>query len=173
MNNIAFLAFRYFYLIGFLLFSSSVCNAGALDVTKFVWDIVKDGAKVDVSTKHVNAIPTGASLADFTWQGPVVFQEVYEKKSWLGYDMVKFTMTVSWQYDGNYIANFTVDPDGFVDLSENVNISVETLDATINSDGVAELPYRIYFKERHALSGSKMVVYKGVAYGNGGGRGGF
>jgi hypothetical protein len=155
-------------------FSVSESRAeGALAATELVWDIIKDGGEVSTSSTKVHAIKEGTSVRDYDWKPETaVYEERFHLTTWLGFDAVDFTVRINWRYDGTYIGNFTVDASGFADIMEKVDISVETLDATIQN-GVVELPYRIRFKARNRIAGTTMETYAGVAYGDGGGRGGW
>jgi hypothetical protein len=146
----------------------------ALDVAKFTWDIIKDGAKLDVSGKVVNVLPQGATRNDFSgWQGPISFDEFYhELSSWLEVDLANFTLTIQWEYNGQYIANFNVITNGWVDVLSNVDIRVETLEGRYNSADVAELPYHLEVQFHNLTGGTKLTTLRGVAVGDGSGRSG-
>ncbi|ADG20851.1 hypothetical protein [Paraburkholderia atlantica] len=143
----------------------------ALDVTKFFWDIFKDGAKLSTSSTRVNAIPQGSTVQDFQdWQGPVSYAEHYEELSFLfNSDICNFTLTPSWQYNGQYIANFTVDVDGTLDVLSSLDVRAETSEATYDDDDVAQLPYRINVTFHNVTGGTRQTTFKGIARGDGGG----
>jgi hypothetical protein len=143
--------------------------AGILDTAKFVWDIIKDGAKLDVSDRTVSALPAGKSKADLTgWTGPVSFSEQFEEVStWFGSDLANLTLTANWEYNGQYIANFNVIVDGSVDVLSNVDVTATTLEASLNTDDVVEMQYRIAVVFKNLTGGTKRRTYTALARGDG------
>jgi hypothetical protein len=143
-----------------------------LDTARFVWDVVKDGAKLEVEGKVVTVVPKGTTKEDHShWEGPVSYPENYhEVSSLLGVDLANFTLTANWEYNGVYIANFNVLAEGTVDVLSSLDVKAETLQAHLNDDGVAELPYHIHITFKNLTGGAQRKTYRAVAAGNGAGR---
>lgn len=142
-----------------------------LDTAKFAWDVVKDGVKVD-GGKTVNVLPAGTTMMDFQdWQGPVSFDETFEEVSFLfGSPVADFVLTTAWEFNGAYIGNFHLRAEGTVQLLSSIDVSITTLEAHMNEDDVAELPYEITVVFRNLTSGTRRKIIRAVATGQGGGR---
>src|SRR5579885_2661193 len=111
--------------------------SAALETAKFFWDVIKDGAKVNVEGKVVSVLPKGTTKDDFSgWQGPISYQEKYDELSFLF----------------------------------NVDVSVTTLEAQMNDDDIAELPYHIDVTFHNVTGGTKRTTFRALARGDGGGQ---
>lgn len=144
-----------------------------LEITKMAWDVMKDGSKVTVEGKTVNAIPKGSNPDDFSWSGPASYTETYTgEKTLLGFDTAEVVLTLAWLYDGKHIANFRVDADSKITLGFTVDIRVETDNAYFNGDGIVELPYRAIITWNNKIGNTSRTTYKGVVRGDGLGRSG-
>lgn len=143
----------------------------ALDTAKFVFDLIKDGGKLTSSGNTVNALPKDTAVQDISdWQGPTNYTEKYEQLSAIfKSELADFTLTASWLYSGQYIANFTVDADGTVDVLSSVDITVRTMEAYYDDDGVVQLPYEIQVTFHNLTGGTQRVTYREIARGDGGG----
>jgi hypothetical protein len=146
--------------------------SAALETAKFFWDVIKDGAKVNVEGKVVSVLPKGTTKDDFSgWQGPISYQEKYDELSFLfKSELADFTLTANWEYNGQYIANFNVIAEGTVDVLSNVDVSVTTLEAQMNDDDIAELPYHIDVTFHNVTGGTKRTTFRALARGDGGGQ---
>lgn len=145
--------------------------SAVLDTAKFVWQIFKDGAKLEVDTTTVTVVPGGATRDEFSgWQGPISFPEKYEELSFLfESELADFTLTPNWEYNGQYIANFNVLVEGTLDVLSNLSVTATTLEARMNDDDVAELPYYIDVVFHNLTGGTKRKTYRAIARGDGGG----
>ena len=145
--------------------------SGALNTAKFAWDVIKDGGRVEVEGKVVNVLPKEATKDDFSgWQGPISFQEKYEQLSFLfNSELADFTLTANWEYNGQYISNFNVMAEGTVDVLSNIDVRITTLEAHMNEDDVAELPYHIDVTFHNLTGGTKRTTFRAIARGDGGG----
>ncbi|GGP24890.1 hypothetical protein [Silvimonas amylolytica] len=143
-----------------------------LDTAKFVWEIMKDGAKLTTAGQTVNLLPQGTNVSDISnWQGPVSYPEYYDQLSAIFEStLAAFTLTANWQYNGTYIANFNVLVEGSLDVLSTLDVSATTLAGSFADDGVAELPYQIAVVFKNVIGGSRETVFRGVARGDGGGR---
>src|SRR5258708_6350069 len=141
----------------------------ALDTAKFFWDVIKDGLKVQGKT--VSVLPKGSTMMDLQgWKGPTSYSEFYDQLSFLfGEKIVDFTLTVSWNYNDEYIGNFKVTADGKVELLSSLDVSVSTDEAYRNDDGVVQLPYAIQLTFRNITGGTQNTTLKAIASGDGGG----
>jgi len=78
--------------------------------------------------KSVSVVPKGSTIPDFQdQQGPVSYEEHFDEVSSLFGDFLSetiadFSLTITWMYNGKYIANFRVCVEGEVVLGSNVNI---------------------------------------------------
>jgi hypothetical protein len=144
----------------------------ALEATRFVWDVIKDGGKLNVDSKAVNVLPTGTTRNDFRgWQGPVSYPEKYEELSSLfKSELADFTLTASWEYTGQYIANFIVAVEGTVDVLSSVDVKVTTFDARFGDDDVVELPYHLDVTFHNIAGGTRRTTFRALARGDGGGQ---
>jgi hypothetical protein len=145
--------------------------SAALETAQFVWDIIKDGGKLQVDGKSVDALPKGSTRDDFNgWQGPVSYPEKYERLSFLfGSELADFTLTSNWEYNGQYIANFNVMVDGTVDVLSSIDVKASTLEARMNDDDIAELPYHIDVTFHNVTGGTRRTTFRAIARGDGGG----
>jgi hypothetical protein len=144
--------------------------SAVLEATKFFWEVIKDGAKVDVRETTVSVLPKGASKDDFGGWKWTSFSEKYEELSFLfESELADFTLTAEWEYNGEYIANFHVTADGTVDVLSNINIAVNTFEAEIDDEGVAQLPYHVTVQFHNLTGGTRRKTFKAVARGDGGG----
>ena len=143
-----------------------------LDTVKLFWEVIKDGAKLTTAGNTVTVLPKGSSMMEFTgWQGPVSFPEKYEELSAIfESELADFTLTPNWQFNGQYVANFNVIVDGTLDVLSNLDISVTTLEATLDNDGVVELPYHLNVRFHNLTGGTKSKTYRAIARGDGCGR---
>jgi hypothetical protein len=142
-----------------------------LDTAKFAWDLIKDGGKLTSSNTTVNVLPQGTGMQDIGgWQGPASYSEKYEQLSAIfESSLADFTLTASWQYNGQYIGNFHVVADGTVDVLSSVDVSVQTYEGTYDDGGVAQLPYDIQVQFHNLTGGTQRVTYSEMARGDGGG----
>jgi hypothetical protein len=142
-----------------------------LDTAKFVWDVIKDGAKVNVSGTTVSVLPQGTRKSDLSaWSGPVSYPEKYDELSFLFQsELADFTITPNWEYNGQYIANFNVLVEGTVDVLSSADITVTTLEASFNADDVVEMPYHIEVSFRNVTGGTRRKTYRALARGDGSG----
>jgi hypothetical protein len=145
--------------------------AGELDTSKFIWDILTFGGKLDVSNVNVDVLPRGATKTDFNdWQGPVSYPESFDVESWVFHTgLADLTFTPRWEYNGQYIANFNVVVEGSVAKLTNVSVKVETFDGSFDKSGVAKMEYHIIVDFDNIAAGLKSATYKAVARGDGGG----
>ncbi|MBV8054146.1 MAG: hypothetical protein JO071_02780 [Deltaproteobacteria bacterium] len=143
-----------------------------LDTAKFLWDIFKDGAKLNTSSTTVSVVPKGSAVADVPgWQGPVSYPEKYQELSFLFQSNIcDFTLTPTWQYNGQYIANFTVLVDGTLDVLSSLDVKASTNEASYDGDDIVELPYQIDVMFHNVTGGTKNTTFRGIARGDGGGR---
>ena len=146
--------------------------SAVLETAKLVWDVMKDGAKLSTSGNTVTVLPKGTSMMDFAgWQGPVSFPEKYEELSAIfESDLADFTLSPNWQFNGQYIANFNVIVDGTLDVLSNLDVSVTTFEASLDDDGVVELPYHIDVRFHNITGGTKATTFRAIGRGDGGGR---
>lgn len=145
--------------------------SAALDTAKFVWEILKDGGKSELAGKTVDVLPRGMTKDDVGgWLGPVSFDERYEELSAIFQsELAEFRLTTEWEYNGQYIANFNVVADGTVDVLSSVTVTVTTLEAHMNDDDIAELPYRIEVVFHNVIGGTRRTTFKAKALGDGSG----
>jgi hypothetical protein len=145
--------------------------SAALETAKFVWDVFKDGAQLDVEGKVVNVLPKNTRKDDFSgWLGPVAFSENYQELSFLfRSELADFTLTASWEFNGQYIANFNVLVEGTVDVLSSVSVRVTTLQAQMNDANIAELPYHIDVTFHNVTGGTRRKTYRALARGDGSG----
>lgn len=142
-----------------------------LESARFVWDIIKDGGKVETEGKVVNVLPKGKTKDDFDgWKGPISYQERFEALSFLSEDRVaEFAFIANWEFNGKYISNFNILVEGRVDVLSNIDVKATTLEAHINEEGMAELPYHIEVTFHNLTGGTKRTTYRAVARGDGSG----
>lgn len=148
-----------------------MADSPLLDTMKFAFDLIKDGGKLTSSGTTVNLLPQGSTVQDIDgWQGPVSYSEKYEQLSAIFQSpLADFTLTASWQYNGQYICNFHVIADGTVDVLSSVDVSVQTDEGTYDGGGVAQLPYEIQVQFHNLTGGTQRVTYRELARGDGGG----
>jgi hypothetical protein len=140
-----------------------------LEVGQFVFDILKNGARVTVQQGLVNVLPQGLSKQDLTgWQGPVSFPEQFEEESILGFSVADFRIAANWEFNGQFIANFNVIADGTIDPLSNLDITVTALQASFDGE-VAVMPYHIDLKFHNVTSGTALKTFRAKARGDGGG----
>jgi len=116
-------------------------------------------------------VPKGQTVQDISgWQGPVSYPEKYQELSAIFQsDIADFTLTPTWQYNGQYIANFTVLVDGTLDVLSSLDVHATTLEASYDSDDIVQLPYQIDVKFHNVTGGTKLTTFRGMARGDGGG----
>ena len=152
----------------------------ALDVTKFLWSVLKDGAPVvDVTNKRVNALPEGRSKSDLPgpWQTASYTEHLVEVDmlasvaSALGLDpdTINYNVTTVWDYNGQYINDFHVSASGSVQVFSNISIDVQTYDADQDDNDVVRMKYDLICMLSNLTGGSKRVVIHALARGDGGG----
>ena len=143
-----------------------------LEATNMIWDVIKDGAKLNVEGKTVNVLPKGSTMDDCNgWEGPVSYEDKFEELSAIFQsELADFTLRANWEYNGQYIANFNVMAEGTVDVLSNVDIRVTTLESRMNKNQVAELPYHIDVTFKNITGGSRRRTYRALARGDGGGQ---
>jgi hypothetical protein len=146
--------------------------SAVLDTAKFVWDVMKDGAKLTTAGNTVTVVPQGTSMMDFgRWDGPVSFPEKYEQLSAIfESELADFTLTPNWQFNGQYIANFNVLVEGTLDVLSSLDVTVTTFEASLDGDGVVELPYHIDVRFKNVTGGTRATTYRAIGRGDGGGR---
>ena len=144
----------------------------ALDTAKLIWDVLKDGAKTDVSGTTVSVVPKGTTVADYTdWQGPTSYAEGLDKLGWFGEKLVDFVLSAQWQYNGTYIKDFNVIVDiDSLDPLWSVSVSITTMEGYYNADGIAELPYHMDVTVHGLVNGTQRTTFRAIACGDGGGR---
>ena len=143
-----------------------------LDTAKFVWDVMKDGMKINAGTA-VNVMPQGTTRESLGgWNdNPVGFPEKFEELSfWFDSPVADLTITPNWNYNMEYIYGFNVMVEGTVDVLSNVDVTVTTFPGYIADDGVAELPYHIDVVFKNLTSGTQRKTIRAIARGDGGGR---
>ena len=142
-----------------------------LDTAKFIWDVIKDGAKASVAGTTVSVLPQGTRKSDLTgWTGPVSYPEKYDELSFLFQsELVDFTITPNWEFNGQYIANFNVLVEGTVDVLSSADIVITTLEASFNADDVVEMPYHIDVSFHNVTGGTRRKTYRALARGDGSG----
>jgi hypothetical protein len=145
--------------------------AAVLDTAKFVWDIIKDGAKTEFDGKTISVLPQGSTMSDLQgWQGPVSFAEHYEELSAIfESELADFTLTANWEYNGQYIGNFNVMAEGTVDVLSSISVRVTTREAHLNADEVVELPYTIDVTFHNVTGGTRKTTFRALARGDGSG----
>ena len=146
--------------------------SAVLDTAKVVWEVMKDGAKLSTAAKSVNVLPKDTSMMDFGgWEGPVSFPEKYEQLSAIfESELADFTLTPNWQFNGQFIANFNVLVEGTLDVLSSLDVTVTTFEASLDADGIVELPYHIDVRFKNVTGGMRATAYRAVARGDGGGR---
>jgi hypothetical protein len=101
----------------------------------------------------------------------VSFPEKYEELSAIfESELADFTLSPNWQFNGQYIANFNVIVDGTLDVLSNLDVSVTTFEASLDGDGIVELPYHIDVRFHNITGGTKSTTFRAIARGDGGGR---
>ena len=145
-----------------------------LDAAKFVFDVMKDGARVTVQQETVDVLPRGKTKLDLSgWQGPVSFPEQFEEESILGFSLADFRIAANWEFNGQFIANFNVLVDGTIDPLSSVDVTVTTFqanfDGDVNEGGVAVMPYHIDVKFHNITGGTELRTFRAKARGDGGG----
>jgi hypothetical protein len=127
---------------------------------------------LNTSANTVSVVPKGSTVADVSgWQGPVSYPEKYQELSAIFQsDICDFTLTPTWQYNGQYIANFTVLVDGTLDVLSSLDVKASTTEASYDNGDVVELPYQINVTFHNVTGGTKNTIFRGVARGDGGGR---
>lgn len=153
----------------------------ALDTAKFVLDVVKAGQPtVNVARNRVTVLPQGTTKRDLPgpWQRSAVTEylreysmlgEYVEELGLPGGRTIDYAVTVAWDYDGQYISEFHVSASGTVQVFSNLDITVETFEATYDSDDVVEMNYDIVCTISNLTGGSKRLVIHAQARGDGGG----
>jgi hypothetical protein len=139
-----------------------------LDTAKFVFDVIKDGLKVDGKT--VSVLPVGKTMLDLQgWQGPVTFTEFRDQLSLIfQVPIIDLALTAQWMFNGEYIGNFKVTTDGTVNFPSTADISVSTDEAFRDADGVVQLPYALQVTFRNPTSGTQHSTITALARGDGG-----
>lgn len=152
----------------------------ALDATKFLFSVLKDGAPVvDVTNRRVNAFPAGQTKADLSgpWQTASYTERLVEVAMLAGLvqalgldpDTINYAVTTVWDYNGQYISDFHVSASGTVQVFSNLSIDVQTYDADEDDDGVVMMKYDLICMLSNLTGGSKRVVIHALARGDGGG----
>lgn len=146
--------------------------SAVLDTAKFVWDVMKDGARLSTAGTTVTVLPKDTTMMDYPgWQGPVSFPEKYEQLSAIfESELADFTLTPNWQFNGQYIANFNVLVEGTLDVLSSLDVTVTTFEASLDGEGVVELPYHIDVRFKNVVGGTRATTYRAVGRGDGGGR---
>jgi hypothetical protein len=148
--------------------------------SKAVFDILKDGAPVvSVQNVKVSVLPQGAAKADLPgpWQTASYSEHLKQVDSFasivsaLGFDvnLIDYTVTTVWDYNGNYISDFHVNAAGTVQVFSNLSITVETYDASYDASGVAQMNYDLICTLSNISSGSQRITISAQARGDGGG----
>jgi hypothetical protein len=152
----------------------------ALDTTKFFWDVLVNGKpKVDVQDTRVSALPENTKKRDLPgpWQRAAYSEHLQEKEGLasiieaLGMDpnLLDYTVTATWDYNGQYISEFHLSAAGTVQPFEDLSVSVQTFEADYSDDDVVRMNYDIICMINNITAGSKRVVIHAQAWGNGGG----
>jgi hypothetical protein len=144
-----------------------------LEVGKFIFDVMKDGARVTVQQETVDVLPNGQKKFDLSgWQGPVSFPEQFQEESILGFSLADFRIAANWEFNGQFIANFNVIVDGTIDPLSSLDVAVTAFQASFEgdvNDGVAVMPYHIDLKFHNITGGTELRTFRAKARGDGGG----
>jgi hypothetical protein len=122
--------------------------------------------------KAVTVVPQGSSMMDFTnWKGPVSLVQRTEGLSKIfENDLADLAVTSTWQFNGQFIGNFNVVVDGTLDVLKRLGVVVTTFPASLDGDGVVELPYQIAVRFDNGKDVGRSTTFRAVARGDGGSR---
>jgi hypothetical protein len=148
--------------------------------SKTFFDILKDGAPItNIQNVKVSVLPQGATKADLPgpWQTASYAEQLNQVEEFasvlsaLGFDvnLIDYTVTAVWDYNGQYISDFRVNASGSVQVFSSLNISVQTYDADYDEHGVAQMNYDLICILSNLTGGSRRVTISAQARGDGGG----
>jgi hypothetical protein len=127
--------------------------------------------QVTLHSTTIDVLPDGTAASDLTgWQDGAATEQFEAVKSLLGFEMVNLSITTRWRFNGEFISQFRVTVDGFIDKTHEVDITVSVLSQTLsNDDGVAEIVYEVALLDSHLLSGTNRASFRAKVTGDGGG----
>lgn len=127
--------------------------------------------QVTLHSDTVDVLPDGTAASDLSgWQDATVTEQFEAVKSLLGFDMVNLSISTHWRFNGEFISQFRVTVEGFIDKTHEVDITVSVLSKTLsNDDGVAEIVYEVALVDSQLFSGSNRASFRAKVTGDGGG----
>jgi hypothetical protein len=127
--------------------------------------------QVTLHSSSVDVLPEGTSASDLSgWQDGSVTETFEAVKSLLGFEMVNLDITARWSFNAEFISQFRVTVDGFVDKTHEVDVSVAVLSTNErNGQGVAELVYEVTLVDSQLFSGNNRASFRAMVTGDGGG----
>jgi hypothetical protein len=132
---------------------------------------IRSMGQVTVHSSPVDVLPEGVRAGELSGWKDASATEIFEAaKSLLGYEMVDLAITTRWRFNDEFISQFRVTVDGYIDKTHDVDITVAIVSQTLsNSDGVAEIVYEVSLQDNHLFSGSNRASFRGMVTGNGSG----
>src|SRR5579862_4778900 len=127
----------------------------ALDTAKFLLEVVKAGKPaVNVSRSRVSVLPQGVAKRDLPgpWEH-ATYTEYLREYSMLGQyaedlglpggRIIDYSLTATWDYNGQYISDFHVAAEGAVQIFSDLDVDVETFEADYDEGDVVRMSYDI------------------------------